>query len=203
MSYFIIFLTSIMVAVFGEESFVFSPNETIFSECIENYLSNSSHQYEQEGFAKGVAIIVGRRFHGKTVEKKRLNRRLITLFFELRNDMISHELDKDLLSKNLRDEVQQALEDCTFDSVHETKQSKNNDVAGYKEELIHITPNKTLLAEYIENHLLSSDYQHKQNQILREMAELTAKRFSGKTAAKKVLRHRFLTFFSELRQNKV
>lgn len=71
----------IVILVSGEELYVFSDSESVLVKCIENQLLENDHQYEQDGFVKDFAKMVGRRFHGKSVTKKSFTHRVASFFF--------------------------------------------------------------------------------------------------------------------------
>lgn len=191
------------IAVTAGQFLSFSSDKTTFTKCIKDHISKKNYIKEN---VEEIAKLAVRRFLGKVLQKDVFDLRFKFLFNDLRCNKMSHSFSKDQLSDQFRDAIKQALKSCSIDDSKLTADpGRKNDYSktifatDQGNDWLFFNLNETMLSEYIENHLLSSDLQYEQDNFAKIISRLTAKRFSEKTILRQALAARLNRFFYDLR----
>lgn len=176
------------------DRFVFSTDKAQLSKCIEDYLVRADRHYEEDGSAKVIADLVARRFSGRFKTRSTINWSLALLFYDLRNNRLSHALSSDQVSSRLQDLIESVLENCASDSGNTELPGMDLDDKRFV-----FRPSKTSLSRCIE---VSLSGVFENDGIAKVVADRAAKKFSGKIKTRKTVHQGVHDLFYDLRHNK-
>lgn len=182
----------------------------MLAKCIQNDLSNNAFLVNEDENIGIIVDLAGKRFAAKIMTKQVFKHKFYDFISYLKRKKMSDKMSSEQFSKQYQEAVKRALEACAADNAETAASS----IAGIGQletedcmtinqgnEFLVFGQNKLELAKCIKEKFLNSGRQYKQNEFVKTVADLTARRFHGKILAKNDFAKKLIFFQLTLQNN--